>query len=179
MPGVTELRLAHTADLDTSAIAAVRDLMNTVFDGVSDDTFDNALGGMHALIREDGELIAHGSVVQRRMLHGGRALRAGYVEGVAVRADHRRQGLGAAVMAELERVIRSAYHLGALGASPVGSLLYSARGWRLWQGPSSALTPDGITRTAKHDGAIYVLPVSAPLDLTGELTCDWRPAALW
>ena len=92
MPGVTELRLAHTADLDASAIAAVRDLMNTVFDGVSDDTFDNALGGMHALIVEDGGLIAHGSVVQRRMLHGGRALRAGYVEGVAVRADHRRQG---------------------------------------------------------------------------------------
>jgi aminoglycoside 2'-N-acetyltransferase I len=176
---VTELRTAHTADLDASAVSAIRALMNAVFGGVSDDIFDNALGGVHALIFEDGELIAHGSVVQRRLLHNRRALRTGYVEGVAVRADRRRRGHGATVMAELERVIRSAYHLGALGASPDGSRLYAARGWQLWQGPSSALTPDGIRRTAHHDGAIYVLPVSERLDLTAELTCDYRPAALW
>jgi aminoglycoside 2'-N-acetyltransferase I len=41
------------------------------------------------------------------------------------------------------------------------------------------MTPDGIKRTADLDGAIYVLPVSVPLDLTGDLTCDYRPAALW
>jgi len=64
-------------------------------------------------------------------------------------------------------------------ATPVGSRLYASRGWQLWQGPSAALTPDGITRTADHDGAIYVLPVSVPLDLTADLTCDYRPAAPW
>jgi aminoglycoside 2'-N-acetyltransferase I len=179
MPSVTELRIAHTADLDASTTSAIRDLMDAVFDGVSDDTFDNTLGGVHTLIFEDGELIAHGSVVQRRLLHAGRALRTGYVEGVAVRADHRRQGHGGTAMAELERVIRAAYHLGALGASPEGALLYTARGWQQWQGPTSAMTPDGITRTADLDGAVYVLPVSVPFDITGELTCDYRPAALW
>ena len=146
MADVTELRTAHTADLGPAAVSAVRDLMDAVFDGVCDDTFDNALGGVHALILDGGDLIAHGSVVQRRLLYGGRALRAGYVEGVAVRAGRRRQGHGAAVMTELERVIRSAYHLGALGASPLGS---------------------------------RVLPVSVPLDVTAELTCDYRPAAPW
>ena len=25
----------------------------------------------------------------------------------------------------------------------------------------------------------YVLPVSVPVDVSGELTCDWRPGALW
>ena len=179
MPDVTELRTAHTADLGTALVSAVRDLMDAVFDGVSDDTFDNTLGGVHALILEDGELIAHGSVVQRRLLYDGRPLRTGYVEGVAVRADRRRQGHGATVMAELERVIKTSYHLGALGASPIGSRLYAARGWQLWQGPSAALTPDGIRRTADHDGAIYVLPVSVPLDLAADLTCDYRPAAPW
>jgi aminoglycoside 2'-N-acetyltransferase I len=179
MPDVTELRTAHTADLGTGLVAAIRDLMNAVFDGVSDDTFDNALGGVHALILEDGELIAHGSVVQRRLLYGGRALRTGYVEGVAVRADRRRRGHAATVMAGLERVIRSAYHLGALGASPEGSLLYASRGWQLWQGPCSAMTPDGIVPTPDSDGFIHVLPVSVPLDVTAELTCDWRPASRW
>jgi aminoglycoside 2'-N-acetyltransferase I len=41
------------------------------------------------------------------------------------------------------------------------------------------MTPDGIKRTADLDGAIYVLPVSVPVDLAGDLTCDYRPAALW
>jgi aminoglycoside 2'-N-acetyltransferase I len=179
MPSVTELRTAHTADLDAGSLSAIRDLMNVVFGGVSDDTFDNVLGGLHALLLEDGELIAHGSVLQRRLVHGGRALRTGYVEGVAVHPGHRRHGHGGTVMAELERIIRAAYHLGALGASPEGALLYAARGWQQWQGPTSAMTPGGIRRTADLDGAVYVLPVAAPVDVTGELTCDWRPAALW
>lgn len=176
---MAELRTAHTADLDPGTRSAVRNLMDTVFDGVSDDTFENALGGMHALLLEDHELIGHASVLQRRLLHNGRALRAGYVEGVAVRADHRRQGHGATLMTVIERFVRGAYELGALGASPEGRRLYAARGWQLWQGPSSAMTPEGIRRTPDKDGAIYVLPVSAQLDLSGELTCDWRHAALW
>jgi aminoglycoside 2'-N-acetyltransferase I len=176
---VTELRTAHTADLDAATRTAIRALMDAAFDGVSDDTFDNVLGGIHALVLEGAELIGHASVVQRRMLHGGLALRAGYIEGVAVRADRRRQGHGDSMMSVLERIVRSGYHLGALGASADGSRLYTARGWQLWRGPTSALTPDGIRRTAEADGAVYVLPVLAPLDLDGELTCGWRPAALW
>lgn len=176
---MAELRTAHTAELDAAEKSAIRSLMDGAFGAVSNDTFDNVLGGVHALLLEDGELIGHGSVVQRRLLHGGRAPRTGYVEGVAVRADRRRQGHGAALMAALERVIRSAYLLGALGASPEGGLLYAARGWQLWRGPSFAMTPDGIIRTSDKDGIIYVLPVSVPLDVTGELTCDWRPGSLW
>src|SRR5690348_10609013 len=156
---MTGLRTVHTADLGAAEKAAIRSLMDAAFGGVSDDTFDNVLGGVHALILEDSELIGHGSVVQRRLLHAGRALRTGYIEGVAVRADRRRRGHGALLMAALERVVRSAYQLGALGASPDGSLLYTSRGWQPWRGPASAMTPDGIRPTPGTDGAIYVLPV--------------------
>jgi aminoglycoside 2'-N-acetyltransferase I len=176
---MTELRTAHTADLAAAELAAIRGLMDAVFDGVSDDTFDNTLGGVHALILSGGELIGHGSVVQRRMLHAGRSLRTGYIEGVAVRADRRRQGHGARLMEALERVVRSAYQLGALGASPDGARLYASRGWQLWRGPSSAMTPDGIRPTPGAEEFIYVLPVSVPVDMSGELTCDFRPASLW
>lgn len=174
-----ELRTAHTADLDASTRSEIRALMDAAFGAVSDDTFENVLGGVHTLLVEDGELVGHASVVQRRMLHAGQALRTGYIEGVAVREDRRRRGHGAAMMSVLERVVRSGYQLGALGASEDGGRLYASRGWQLWRGPSSALTPDGIRRTADSDGAIYVLPVSVPVDLTGELTCDWRPGSVW
>ena len=174
-----EFRTAHTADLDTGTRLALRRLLESVFESVSDDTYENTLGGSHALIFDDGDLIGHASVVPRRVLHQGKALRAGYVEGVAVREDHRRRGHGATLMAEAERVARSAFDLGALGASEAGSRLYASRGWQPWQGPLSALTPDGIRRTPEVEGYVYVLAVSARLDLAGELTCDWRDGALW
>ena len=176
---MVEVRTAHTADLDAATLGAARELLWAVFDDMREEDWEHALGGIHALVWEDAELIAHGSVIQRRLLHGGRALRTGYVEAVAVRADRRRQGHGAAVMDALERVIRSAYDLGALGATDEAGTFYRARGWRLWSGATSALTPTGIVRTPDDDDCIHVLPGIETLDLAGELTCDWRDGDIW
>jgi aminoglycoside 2'-N-acetyltransferase I len=134
---------------------------------------------MHVLVWEGAELVGHASVIQRRLLYDGRALRAGYVEGVGVRADRRGRGHGAAMMDALERVVRGAYELGALGAADTATAFYAARGWKLWRGPSSALTPSGVQRTGDDDGCIYVLPVACELDVFRELTCDWRDGDLW
>jgi aminoglycoside 2'-N-acetyltransferase I len=82
-------------------------------------------------------------------------------------------------MRELERVVHGAYDLGALGATDVGAAFYTALGWEVWRGPTSALTPTGVARTPDLDGAIFVLQVGEPLDLAGELTCDWRDGDLW
>src|SRR3954451_17982864 len=152
------VRTAHTADLDAVTRRAARALLDEAFAGESTDVgWVNALGGVHALAWEGDELVGHASVVQRRLLHGGRALRAGYVEGVAVRADRRRRRHGAALMAALERLIRGAYDLGALSTSEAGAPLYAARGWRSWEGETYALTPAGIVRTAEDDGGVLVL----------------------
>jgi aminoglycoside 2'-N-acetyltransferase I len=177
---VVEVRTAHTAELDEATLRAARVLLEDVFgDDLTDDDWEHALGGVHALVWEGDELIGHASVVQRRLLHGGRALRTGYVEGVAVRANRRRRGHGAAAMDAVERVIRGAYELGALGATDEAADFYMARGWRPWRGPTFALTPAGIRRTEEDDGAVYVLPAAARLDPSGELTCDWRDGDVW
>jgi aminoglycoside 2'-N-acetyltransferase I len=177
---MTEVRLAHTADLDAATLAAARTLMDAVFEGDFDDhDWEHGLGGMHALLWDGEELVAHASVVQRRLLHGGRALRAGYVEAVGVRADRQRRGHGARVMDPIERIIRGAYDLGALGATDAGEPFYVARGWQRWEGPTAALRPDGIVRTEDADGGVYVLPVTVPLDLAGRLIADWRDGDVW
>lgn len=176
---MTEVRTAHTADLDAATLQAARTLLYDIFDDMTEHDWEHSLGGMHALVWEGAELIGHASLVQRRLLHGGRALRTGYLEGMGVRADRRRRGHGTALMAALERVTRSAYDLGALGATDEGADFYAARGWTRWEGPTSALTPAGIERTATEDGAIFVLPLSVPLDLSAELTCDWRDGDVW
>jgi aminoglycoside 2'-N-acetyltransferase I len=134
---------------------------------------------MHALVYDDADLIGHGAVVLRRMLHGGRALRTGYVEAVAVRADRRRTGVAGAIMSELERVIRGGYELGALGASEAGAALYRSRGWWQWPGTSAVLGPDGVRPTPDDDGGIYLLRVTVELDPAEPLVCDWRDGDAW
>ncbi|MDQ3893532.1 MAG: GNAT family N-acetyltransferase [Actinomycetota bacterium] len=177
---MAEVRTVHTADLDTATGEAARAMLDEVFEGeMSDADWEHALGGVHALVWEGAELIGHASVIQRRLLHGGRALRTGYVEGVGVRADRRRRGHGAAMMEALERMIRGAYELGALGATKEAVNFYVVRGWKRWRGPTAALTPAGISRTEDDDGSVFVLPLSVPLTLAGELTCDWRDGDVW
>jgi aminoglycoside 2'-N-acetyltransferase I len=173
------LRLAHTSALAAVEVAAARALLYAVFDDMTEPDWEHSLGGLHALVHDGPALVAHGAVVQRRVLHGGRALRCGYVEGVAVRPDRQRQGLGTAVMAALEEVVRGAYDLGALGATDEAVRLYASRGWQPWRGPLSALTPAGVVATPDEAGAVFVLAGAVPLDLGGELTCDWRDGDVW
>lgn len=149
----------------------------------TDADWEHTLGGMHALICRHGALIAHGAVVQRRLLYHDTALRCGYLEGVAVREDWRGQGLATAVMDALEQVLRGAYQIGALSASEEGRPMYTARGWLAWQGPTSVLQPAGVARTPGDDRSLFVLPIDLPdgieLDTTAELTCDWRDGDVW
>ncbi|MBO0870604.1 MAG: GNAT family N-acetyltransferase [Micromonosporaceae bacterium] len=176
---MTSVHLAHTADLEPATRDAARALLYDVFSDMTEDDWEHSLGGLHALLWEGTQLVGHAAVIQRRLMHAGRALRTGYIEGVAVRADRQRRGYGSALMAELERVVRAAYDLGALGSSDEGLPFYQARGWQLWRGPSYVLSPDGVRRTEEDEGAIFVLPVSVPLDLSGEITCDWREGDVW
>jgi aminoglycoside 2'-N-acetyltransferase I len=177
-------RLVHTADLDTETRDDARSMVIEAFAGeFSDADWEHALGGMHALICHHGALIAHAAVVQRRLLYRDTALRCGYVEAVAVREDWRGQGLAGALMDAAEQVLRGAYQLGALSASEAGRPIYISRGWLPWQGPTSVLAPEGLTRTPDDDNGLFVLPVSLPnnleLDTTAEITCDWRDGDVW
>lgn len=177
-------RLIHTADLDAETRTDAHRMVVDAFAGDPDGAFDDsdwehALGGMHALIFHRGAIIAHGAVVQRRLLHRQTALRCGYIEAVAVREDWRGQGLATAIMDALEQVLRGAYQVGALGSSEAGLQLYLPRGWRQWRGPTSVLAPTGITRTPEDDGGVYVLPVDVELDFDAELSCDWRAGDVW
>src|SRR5260370_26775986 len=158
MADVAELRTAHTADLDPADLKAARALLDEVFnEEMTEADWEHALGGVHALVWDGPALIGHGSVIQRRLLHQGRALRAGYVEAVAVRADRQGQGHGAAVMGALERVLGGAYDLGALGSSEKGAGFYAARRWKPWQAAAAARTPAGLRPPPQADARRYAV----------------------
>lgn len=94
------IRLAHTGQLSHALVASIRTLLEGAFKDFDLAGWENTLGGMHALAFDGDELVGHASLVRRRLLHGGRVLNTGYVEGVAVHPEHRRRGIASALLAE-------------------------------------------------------------------------------
>jgi aminoglycoside 2'-N-acetyltransferase I len=180
---MTRIRTAATAELGGEELVALRELLFGAFGGRFDEhDWEHSLGGTHVLaVEEDGAAMAHGAVVPRVLRAGGRELSTGYVEGVATRGDRRGLGLATLVMAEVGRVIVEGYELGALSDGTGIPGFYQRLGWEMWRGPTFVAGPGGRERTADDDGSVLVLrtPISGELDLTGPLTCDWRPGDVW
>lgn len=169
-----------TADLSGGDLRGIRTLLDDSFTHFSDHDWQHALGGVHAVVRESDGIVAHASLVQRRLLVGGRvgrSLRCGYVEAVAVAAARRRRGLGSRVMAELEAHAVS-HDVLALSASASAVDFYLARGWVRWRGPTSVLAPAGLTPTPDEDGAIFVRD-PGDLDVDQPIACEWRDGDVW
>jgi aminoglycoside 2'-N-acetyltransferase I len=181
---MTRLRRVATAALTTAELETLRRLVFGAFGGRFDThDWDHTLGGVHVLAEEDGGVVvAHAAVVPRTLVAGGRALRTGYVEGVATRGDRRGLGLATLVMAEVGRVVaEGGDELGALSDGTRIPGFYQRLGWETWQGPTWVAGPDGPERTAEEDGSVLVLrtPATGELDLTASITCDWRPGDVW
>jgi aminoglycoside 2'-N-acetyltransferase I len=179
---MTRLRRATTAELGAGELAALRRLVFGAFGGRFDEhDWDHTLGGVHVLATEDDGVVAHGAVVPRTMVAGGRALRTGYVEGMATREDRRGRGLATLVMAEVGRVVTEGYELGALADGTGIPGFYQRLGWETWQGPTWAAGPEGPVRTEEDDGGVLVLrtPATGALDPAGSIVCDWRAGDVW
>ncbi|GAA2344648.1 GNAT family N-acetyltransferase [Saccharopolyspora halophila] len=175
---MTELRVERVESLAPDTSGAARALLWRVFDEMTEHDWRHCLGGSCVLARDGRHLVGFAAVVPRLLRCDDRPVRAGYVEGVAVAPTHRRCGVGSRVMAEVERIVRNDYELGALGASEEALPFYRARGWWPWRGRTFAATADGPVRTADEDDCVLVYPVVA-LELSGDLTCDAREGDAW
>lgn len=158
-------------------LAAVRALMDAAFgDRFTDDDWDHTVGGTHVLWEEDGAVVAHASVVARRIEVGDRILRCGYVEGVATVPHRQGEGLGSAVMAVVNGVVREGFELGMLSTSRTS--FYERLGWQRWQGPSYVRRAGGVERTEDEDDGLLALPV-IEVDVTLPITCEERAGDDW
>lgn len=180
---MADVRLLETSQLSTDDRARIRRLLDEAFDGdFSDDDWAHALGGWHAVIRsaDAHTVLAHGSVVARRIDVGPTAYRAGFVEAVGVAPGHQRLGLGSAVMTGLAEVIHARFELGVLSSGEWG--FYEQLGWERWRGPSQVRAVDGtITRSPEEDDGVMVLRCrpSRAIDPTASITCDQRTGDSW
>jgi aminoglycoside 2'-N-acetyltransferase I len=173
----------RTADLSEAEIRAIRRLLWAAFppgdDGITEDDWQHALGGVHFLVELDGEIVAHAAIVERALEVAGQPLRTGYVEAVATKPSRQGRGLGTLVMLDFASHLDGAFELGALGTG--SHHFYERLGWRTWRGPTSVRTKDGPRPTPGEDGYILVLTTAASpaLDLESPISCDWRPGDAW
>lgn len=178
------IRTAPTADLGPGEIDAIRAILTAAFledehGGFTEDDWQHAVGGTHFLLELDRTLAGHASVVEREIHVGGRPLRTGYVEAVAIHPNHQRTGLGSRLIHAVNDVVDAEYELGVLGTGT--QLFYEGLGWEIWRGPSGVRTADGVQRTPEEDGYILVRRTlrSPALRPTDPITCEWRPGDAW
>jgi aminoglycoside 2'-N-acetyltransferase I len=181
--GSLRLRLLTTPELTDEEARAVRALMDSAFgtgeDAFAHDDWEHALGGVHALLTDGRDVVAHASVVERRLEIGGRPFRTGYVEAVATAPGLQGRGHGSRVMEAIDDHIGASFQLGALGTGR--HAFYERLGWETWRGPMFVRTPGGLERTPDEEGYLLVLrvPASPPLDSTEPISCEWRAGDVW
>ncbi len=182
-PERARLRRVRSDELTASEMHGIRELLWAAFasddEGFTEDDWEHATGGVHFVLELDGRIVTHASVVERELHVGGRPVRTGYVEAVAAEPQLQGRGLGTRLMGAVTSYIRERFELGALGTGRHS--FYERLGWLRWEGPSYVRTDRGIRATRDEDGYILVLPTpsSPQLDLTGPISCDWRPGDVW
>ena len=182
---LASVSVRRTSRLSAGETRAARDLLWAAFgskhpdEGMTEEDWEHALGGLHFLLEVDGRLVGHAAVVERAIQVGDRPLRTGYVEAVAVAVGWQRRGLGSHLVREVNAYIRDQFDLGALGTSVFR--FYGPLGWQVWRGPTYVRKGPDFQRTAEEDGYIMVLttPATPPLDFDAPISCEWRPGDVW
>lgn len=158
----------------------VRHLLDQAYgEDFSEEDWEHTVGGWHVVILDGGAPISHAAVVPRVLEAAGRALRTGYVEGVATAPGRQGQGLGTLAMRALVPILKDNFELGALSTGRFG--FYERLGWERWRGPTFARSGRRLLRTENDDDALMVLRFgpSLELDLTSPISCEARSGDPW
>ncbi len=168
--------------VDEETRAALRTLWGLAFaDRFSTDDEDHAYGGIHVVARDGDRLIAHASVVPRRIRFEGQGwVDVGYVEAVATDPRRQGKGVGRRVMERLQKEIASRGWPVAMLSTGRATGFYELLGWERWQGLSYTLTAAGAVPDDEHGGLMILrLDAAAVPDLSGAVTCEDRPGDAW
>jgi aminoglycoside 2'-N-acetyltransferase I len=169
-----------TADLPRGYPTQIRGLLDAAFDGdFSAEDWEHSVGGCHVIAVHDDVVIGHAAVVPRVLEAAGRPIHTGYVEAVAVLPAGQRQGIGTAVMTEVDAVIREHYEMGALSTEVHG--FYAQLGWERWRGPTYVRRDMGLIRSGDEDDGVMVLRFgrTGDVDLSAAISCEERSGSDW
>ena len=174
-----ETLVRPTNQLTTTQLSELRHLLEQTFGPRYDEVaWQHCLGGTHFLLRYNGELVSHVSLVPRLFEQAGRRLNGVYGESMVTIPNLQGKGIGTIIAAMATADILLHYELGAFAASKYH--FYERLGWRKWAGPTYVADESGRRPAAPDRGAVMALiPPGGGIDLSGDLTTDWRPGDIW
>ena len=174
------VELISTEALGATRAQALRAWLVDTFEGnFTDEDRVHAIGGVHALVQDRGNIVSHGALVTRSIRCDGYSLSVGYLEALATRPDQRRHGYASGVLRKLGEIVARDYDIGVLSTSL--KAVYAPLGWESLHGPSYVQTPHRRVRAADEDRGLLVLrtPRTPPVNIGGEIVADWRTGDVW
>ena len=168
--------------IDAGLLADSKSLCFSAFGNRFNETdWQHTFGGIRFLLFQGTELMGHAAVVPRCIHIDNEIINAGYVEGVVVRTERQRQGIGSKVMQEVTNFIFDEFGFGGLSTGKHS--FYARFGWELWPGPTFVLKGTDQVRTPEENfgGGLMVLRDSkfASLSLTESIACHERDGDNW
>ena len=125
------LRRLTTGELSADEVSEIRSVLDAAFgddeeERFTDHDWDHAVGGLHVVVDVDGEIVAHGSVVERALEIDHHPMRTGYVEAVATTPLRQGRGHGTSVMRAIGDEIRPGSSSARSGRAATASTSVSA-----------------------------------------------------
>lgn len=174
------LSTAHTDELDVADERAAEALVRAAFgDRFSQHDWVHALGGTHVILRIGERIVGHAAIVPRLLAHDGAEFDGSFVEAVALDAEFRGRGLGAAVMDAVEAAISADDVLGVLNSLPDAVGFYEARGWVRWRGLLGAIGHCEDPAPPEEGHTVMVFRPPATIDVDGVLSANNRVGPRW
>jgi aminoglycoside 2'-N-acetyltransferase I len=176
------IRKMQDREIDAYLLADAKSLCFSAFGSRFHETdWQHTFGGTRILLFEGAELRGHAAIVPRCIHINENEINVGYIEGVAVRTERQRLGLGSKIMHEIGSALFEEFSLGVLSTGK--HTFYEQFGWELWTGPTCVLKGLDLIPTPDENfgGGLMVLRDSkfASLSLNESLTCHERDGDDW
>jgi aminoglycoside 2'-N-acetyltransferase I len=156
----------------------LREFLDEAFDyDFTDEDFAHSMGGTHFAVVHNGRLIAHASVVLRRLSFGGQVFDAGYVEALAVALPWRGRGVGSKLLSELTAFCQENFAVSMLSTGSHG--FYERHGWRRMRAESYFYNGTFSVRTSEEDETLMVLSELDEVLSAKKVVCDFRDGDVW
>jgi len=158
---------------------SIKALLDLAYEGdFSPQDWEHTFGGQYFIGFLDDMIIAHGSVVSRKMVIDDQAVNVGYVEAIAVLPSHWRKGFGTQLMKEISQFCQENYELSMLSTDE--NYFYERLGWKRFQGESFARSGDLEVRTLEEDEGLMLSPgKKSQIRVIRRAVCESRSGDDW
>ena len=166
-------------ETDNTQLEICRNVLNEAFDGdFSEEDWSHTFGGIRFLGFLEKRLIAHGSVVPRKIWIDATETKAGYVEGIAVEKSYWRRGFGSSLISEITAFCRAEFPISMLSTGE--KEFYRKHGWVDFPG-ESFVSVNGIEiRTEEEDeGLMVLLGALSSFSIPRKVVCETRTGDFW